>query len=72
MKYYDIFLEDKLNLKVQKIDEKDYDYIYVLTDIMNSTIFMIIFRTNTVLKIKFLLLFSETAVTVEKEQKNFS
>ena len=36
MEYYDILLEDKLNLKIQKIDEKDYDYIYVLTDIHGS------------------------------------
>ena len=36
MEYYDIFLEDKLNLKVQKINEKDYHYIYVLTDIHGS------------------------------------
>lgn len=28
MEYYDILLEDKLNLKIQKIDEKDYDYTY--------------------------------------------
>ena len=33
MEYFDTFLEDKIPLKIVEIDEKEYDYICVMTDL---------------------------------------